>query len=279
MKLIADSGSTKTDWRIIDAQKINKFQTKGLNPYFVDEAEIEQELLIHGKGMYFDKVAHIYFYGAGCGTEQQQKIIENGLCKVFPKARIEVANDMLAAARSACGTTDGIVCILGTGSNSCLYQESQIVSSSPSNGIWLGDEGSAGYLGKRLITDYLNNDLPDSAKMAFEKRFSDRRAEILDHVYKQPSPNTYLASFSRFIARHLTDPYFMHIVYEAFEEFLQKTVLKYENYKSLPIHFVGGVAHHYKKVLRQVVKDRGITAHQILKSPIEGLVKYHLEEG
>ena len=275
MQLIADSGSTKVDWQLVSPEKKISFYTKGMNPYFVSSDEIINFLRDSPALPYQDRVESIHFYGAGCGTNEQQQKVQLALTQVFPQAKITIEGDLLGAARATCGNTNGIVCILGTGSNSCLFLDGEIAQSSPSNGIWLGDEGSAGYLGKQLITDYLNNELPSEVKTLFEKRFTDRRAEILHHIYQQATPNSYLASFSKFIAHHLTIPYFVHIVYQAFDRFCEKTICKYPNYTQLPLYFVGSIAHHYKAILKQVLADRELYIKSIVTKPIDGLVYYH----
>ncbi|MGB0521662.1 MAG: N-acetylglucosamine kinase [Flammeovirgaceae bacterium] len=279
MELIVDSGSTKADWRMLAPDGIQQFRTKGLNPYYVSPTAITQ--ILRGTTMpeTHTDVQQIYFYGAGCKAKAQQQKIIDGLTPIFPQATIEVHGDMLGAARAVCGQSAGIVGILGTGSNSCLYREQKIAMNSPSNGIWLGDEGSAGYLGKQLIIDYLNHELPLPIRAQFEKRFTDRRDEIIHQVYKAPFPNTYLASFSRFIYHHLTEPYFVHLVYQAFENFFNKTILKYPDYQNFPVHFVGSVAFHFKPLLTQVAQDLGIAIRSIVTAPIDGLVKYHQKFG
>jgi len=276
MVLVADSGSTKTDWRLIDGLDIQAFQSVGLNPYFVDEAGIAEVLKSLLPVGIRQAISAVYFYGAGCGTAAQQEKVRSGIAQVLEQATIHVDGDLLAAARATCGAASGITCILGTGSNSCLFIDGEIVASSPSNGIWLGDEGSAGYLGKRLITDYLNLDLPLSVHQKFEAQYQDRRPEILDRVYKQAAPNAYLAGFAKFIGQYLSsESYLQKITQEAFEDFIEKTILGYANYQKYPIHFVGGVAHHFREMLLRVCQRYQLKVQKIMKTPIEGLVDYH----
>ncbi|MEN7546687.1 N-acetylglucosamine kinase [Rapidithrix thailandica] len=279
MILIADSGSTKTDWRIIhENDAITQVSTTGLNPFFISADEIGAYLIENLLPKIELPIRKIYFYGAGCSTGQAKATIRTGLSHVFSEASIEVYDDMLAAARAACNHEEGIVCILGTGSNSCLYKEGKIVQTSPSNGIWFGDEGSAGYMGKMLIQAYLNQELPEELVRKFEKKYDQRRADILENVYSKPHPNRYLASFSRFVFHHMNHPFIYKLVYEGFQTFFRKTVCKYPDYQRYPVHCVGSVGFYYANVLRKVANELQIPLKNILESPIAGLTLFHQEE-
>jgi glucosamine kinase len=277
MLLIADSGSTKTDWRIIDQDKnIAQAKTAGFNPYYQTEeqifAELKEVLLPQVKG----DITEIYFYGAGCSSPDKNALVENALSRVFLKAQVHVSHDLLAAARALCGSEAGIACILGTGSNSCLYDGKDIVANKASLGYILGDEGSGAVLGKLLVSKYFNRELPGHLMAKFEKRYALSREELLDNVYKKPFPNRYLAKFSQFLFHNLSDPYIYKLVYDAFADFFDKNVLYYENYADYKVHFTGSIAFYYSNILRQVANDKGIVVKNILENPIAGLTLYHI---
>ncbi len=280
--LIAESGSTKTDWVYIQTHTLKKiqFKTQGINPYYQVPSVISD---IVGKELLSNKVLStvtvdkVYFYGAGCSSEKMQQLVAVILEEFFPKSVIEVKEDLLAAARSLCQDQDGIACILGTGSNSCYYSNHLIVSAKPNLGFWLGDEGSGGALGKSLIKDYLNQELPDDVHKLFEKKYSVRHLDILQKAYSEPMPNRYFATFAAFIKRNLANPYFQNLAESAFREFFEKTVYKYPNYQSVKIHFCGSIAYHFKEVLEKVGKEKGLNIGKIKASPLDGLVEYHIK--
>jgi glucosamine kinase len=278
-KLVADSGSTKTDWRFIKADgTIEQARTAGFNPYYQTTEEILAELQAHLKPTIQHQIDEVHFYGAGCSAADKVKIVEDALSVIFPEANVFVEHDLLAAARALCGHEPGIACILGTGSNSCLYDGEKIVDQLPNLGFWLGDEGSGGYLGKRLIQDFIHKEMPQDLWLKFEKRYKVDRDILLDHLYKKPFPNRYAASFAKFLFDNRSTPYAYKLVYDAFDEFFKKSVNKYENYQSYRIHFTGSVAFYYNDILRQLASDRGVVVKNILETPIAGLTLYHSEE-
>ena len=279
MILIADSGASKTDWRILDKNgKIEQAQTIGFNPYYQPIEQLDQEV----REVLMPQVKHpidkIFYYGTGCSSDKNRKLIRNVLEVFFPSAHIEIWHDLEAAARALCGTEPGIACILGTGSNSCYYDGTKIVENVTSLGYLLGDEGSGSYLGKKIIADYLRKDLPENLWGQFKKRFPFDRDEILDRVYTQEMPSRFLGSFSHFIFQHLKEPYCYKLVYDGFSEFFEKNVMKYSQYKSVKVHFTGSVSFYFSDILRQVANDKGITVKNILESPIAGLTLYHQKD-
>lgn len=277
--LIADSGSTKTDWRVLtQGQKAYQLITNGLNPYYQDTdaiiATLSGQLLPQVSAGDVDAV---HFYGAGCANPESNAIVERALRQLFPNLNIaEVDSDMLGAARGACGHEPGIVCILGTGANACCYDGSQITRGIQSLGFWLGDEGSGGYLGKTLVRDYFQNRFPEPLHAAFAVRYPQLdRATLLDNAYKKPFPNRYFASFTPFLSEHINHPYANQLVTDAFVLFLQTYVVPFSESSQWPVHFVGSVAHHFLQQLRQAVETVGCSIGQVLKSPGDGLVRYH----
>ena len=276
MILIADSGSTKTDWCVVgQGQLVRQIVTKGMNPFFQSEEEIENEiataLIPHLKTNVLDAV---YFYGAGCVPDKVPMMYNALSTHLNTKNGIEVNTDMLAVARGLCGHKPGIACIMGTGSNSCFYNGEEIVNNISPLGFILGDEGSGAVLGKLLVGDILKNQLPPAIKEAFLKQFDLTAPEIIDRVYRQPFPNRFLASLSPFLAQHLEEPAIRSLVLNSFIAFLRRNVMQYD-YKQYPVHFIGSVAHCYKEILQEAAQTTGIQIGKILQSPMEGLIQYH----
>ncbi len=279
MILIADSGSTKTDWRIIDAQdKIHQARTVGLNPYHQLSDEMAQVLDQELLPQLTVPVGQVFFYGAGCANPTVNQTAVQALKRTFPEAQVQVESDLLAAARSLCGHQPGIACILGTGANSCLYNGQAIVDNVPPLGYVLGDEGSGTYIGKELLNRFLKRHMPEPLRSQFAKRYALTTEAVLDRVYRQPQANTYLASFAKFAFHHLNHPYIMRMVYEGFRQFFEKNVRPYENYQQQKIHFTGSIAFYYSNVLRQVANDLEFSVQNIVESPIAGLTLYHQQK-
>ena len=276
MMLIADSGSTKTDWCVIlDNTPIKRIGTKGLNPFFQSEEEIQQELT-HSLLPQLPEgtIDSVYFYGAGC-TPEKAPTLRRAIADSLPVVgNIKAYSDMLAAARGLCGREAGITCILGTGSNSCFYDGKEIVNHISPLGFILGDEGSGAVLGKLLVGDILKNQLSPAIKEVFLKQFDLTVPEIIDRVYRQPFPNRFLASLSPFIAQHLEEPEIRQLVLGSFIAFLRRNVMQYD-YTQYPAHFIGSVAHCYKEILQEAAQETGIRIGKILQSPMEGLIQYH----
>lgn len=276
MILIADSGSTKTDWRIIDAEgKIHQAKTQGLNPYHQSTDEIAKVLKSELMPQWTGLIEQVFFYGAGCANPTVNQTAVGALQQVFPEADVWVESDLLAAARALCGHQAGIACILGTGANSCWYDGQAITDNVPPLGYILGDEGSGTYLGKELLNRYLKRDMPEPLRSQFAKRYSVTTDTVLDSVYRQPQANRYLAGFAKFAFHHLNHPYIMRLVYEGFQRFFERNVMKYPNYQQQPVHFTGAIAFYYSNVLRQVANDLGISVQNVTESPIAGLTLYH----
>jgi glucosamine kinase len=280
MILIADSGSTKTDWRLIDDEKkIHQFATEGINPYFVDAARaVEIIRSASFPAMLPGASPEIFFYGAGCKAEDKKQVIRTALNGLFPTAVIHIETDMLGAARSVCGHQPGIAAILGTGMNSCYYDGSRIAENRTSLGYILGDEGSGAHLGKTFLQHFLNDELPESLSVRFTERFQLSKEAILDAVYRKPLPNRFLASFSKFIYQNLKEQFVIDLVKASFENFFEKHICRYANYRGLKLSCAGSVAFYYSNILRSVAEDKGISIATIVETPIAGLTLYHLGE-
>ena len=277
MILIADSGSTKTDWCVVEnGQPIQQISTKGINPFFQSEEEISNEiatsLLPQLKTNALDAV---YFYGAGCGFPDKIAMVHRAITKHLQiKREVEVNTDMLAVAHGLCQHEAGIACIMGTGSNSCYYDGKQIVSNVSPLGFILGDEGSGAVLGKLLVGDILKNQMTPELKEKFLKQFGLTPADIIDHVYRKPFPNRFLASLSPFLAQNIDEPCIHALVLGSFKSFLKRNVMQYENFRNSKVHF-GSVAFYYKTILAEAAQEMNIQLGTIIKSPMEGLIKYH----
>ena len=274
MILIAESGSTKTDWILLGSKGvIKRQQTLGINPYHQNKSSIVNIISSLNQ---FDSISKIFFYGAGCAVDEKKRIIKDSLLEIFPDANCEINSDVLAAARSVCGTEKGIACIIGTGSNSCLYNGKDIEHNVPPLGYILGDEGSGAVMGKKLIADILKNLAPAEIKNAFYKKYELDYGEIINKVYKEEAPSRFLAQFTVFLSENIDSPYVSQLVKNSFREFFERNIKQYDNHNSLPIHFIGSIAFYFKKELQIVAKETGLSLGKIQQSPLEGLIQYHL---
>lgn len=274
MILIADSGSTKTDWCLTaHGREIKHIRTKGINPFFQTEDEIAaavKEYLL--PEMDKTEIEQVWFYGAGCIPEKYG-IIQHAVNRYLP-VPVYVGSDLLGAARALCGREAGIACILGTGSNSCFYNGTGIAQTVPPLGFILGDEGSGAVLGKLLVGDCLKNQLPSDIRDLFLSTYELTPAIILEKVYRQPFPNRFLAGLSPFLAAHLDVPYVHALVQNSFKAFFTRNVMQYD-YLQYPVHFVGSVAWHYRQVLQQAANETGVRLGNIVQAPLSNLITYH----
>ncbi|WP_026953021.1 N-acetylglucosamine kinase [Algoriphagus mannitolivorans] len=278
MILIADSGSSKTDWRIIHKDgKISQYRGVGFNPYYMTSEEMSIQMKNDFLVSVSEEVEQIFFYGAGCSAPERKQEVAEALNSVFPKASVEVDHDLSAAARATCGHQAGIACILGTGSNSCDYDGGKIIATRPAAGFILGDEGGGCYVGRRFLQDFIHEEMPEKIRTAAIERFHITQNIIQDHVYRQPFPSRYMASFCRFITENAADPYCYNLYYQAFQDFFSKHVCKYEGYEKKPVNFVGSIAFYNSDILRKAARDRGIQVQIIIENPIAGLTLYHQE--
>ncbi len=277
--LIADSGSTKTDWVLLSNNTVVlQFQTKGFNPYFQTSEDIFEEIsttLLPIIKNYSNTINHIYFYGAGCSTPNKIEVIKQGLFLSFGNILSDVNHDLLASARALCGNQKGIACILGTGSNSCLYDGQTVCENEPSLGFMFGDCGSGAHIGKTFIQNYFDGNLPLHLQKAFEAAGYNRES-ILENVYKKPMPSRYLANVTQFIATYNNDSFIKELIKNCFVCFFETQVVKYTNAIDLPINSVGSIGFYYKELLQQAANQKGFTIGNIIKSPIDGLIKYHI---
>ena len=269
--LIADSGSTKTDWAFMG----RRVQTQGINPFHQDEDTIRGILKDELLPQLTSDIRHltsILFYGSGVRPELEEKM-QRLLQEAFPQAgHVEAHGDLLGAARALCGSEEGIACILGTGANSCLYDGERIVENTPPMGYILGDEGSGAVLGARFLNALYKNGLSDEVKVAFEAYAKMSMAQVIDRVYRQPMANRWLASLSTFIHQQIGNPQIEQLVIDNFRDFIQRNITPYQR-KDLPINAVGSIAFYYKEQLEKAVKAEGYTLGKIVRSPLDALVE------
>ena len=277
MIFIIESGSTKSDWVLIDGKSNQSFfSTIGFNPYFhtaeIIESEIKENLDLVAVA---DSIKSIYFYGAGCSSVELNKIVHAGLSRVFHSAEIIVEHDLTACAYSTYQGSPAISCIIGTGSNSCYFDGETVSEVVPALGYILGDEGSGSYFGKKLLSSYLYHKLPSHIAEDFEKTFHLSKDNIVENVYKKPNANVYIASFMPFIAKHREENFFKVMVEEGMRNFMEVHVCCYPNYKEVPVHFVGSIAQIFDREVEKAANSLGIKIGQIIQKPIQGLVSYH----
>jgi N-acetylglucosamine kinase-like BadF-type ATPase len=281
MILIADSGSTKTSWLLQSPGQVPQlFGTGGINPFYQGKSSIvnilNTELLPQLNG--YGSPDAVYFYGAGCSQDDRIIIVIDSLRQAFPNAHIEVEHDLMAAARALCGKEAGIACILGTGSNSCLYDGVNIVDNVPSLGFIIGDEGGGGYIGRKLLQSYFYRELPDDLREMMDKRFDMERSAVLNQIYGKETPSKYVAEFAGFLTENNKHPYVHTLLYKSFMEFLTRHVLKYENFGNLPIHFTGSIAHFNKSIILEALDNLVLKPGKFMRDPIDGLAQYHAKK-
>ncbi len=278
MIFIIESGSTKSDWVLIDKSNQSFYTTIGFNPYFHSSEFIREEIKNNTSiAELSDKISSVYFFGAGCSSAELNDIIHHGLSQVFPNALIRVDHDLVACAYATYDGNPGISCIIGTGSNSCYFDGNEVVEEVPALGYVLGDEGSGSYFGKYLLSSFLYRKLPDEIHSNFIEQYGLSKDEIIDHVYKQSDPNVYIASFMPFVVEHKDHPFFKSKIIEGLKSFMEVHVCCYPDYRNTPVHFVGSLAAILHAELREAATEYGINIASIVQKPIEGLVNYHLQ--
>ena len=274
--LIADSGSTKTQWCLLTGNKKKMISTQGISPYFLNDQTLGKILtdeLLPQTGKI--DINEIYYYGTGCSNQINISLVKRGLKKIYSNAVIKVDHDLLGAAKALCGDEKGIACILGTGSNSCYYNGKKVVKNSPGLGFILGDEGSGTYLGKKVLQYYLYNTFDAELMDKFKTKYPQTNSEILDNVYKTALPNRYLAGFVTFLIENRGHFMIENIIEDSINDFFFNHVYKYRESWTMPINFVGSVAYGFRDVLAEMCKDYELKLGKVIKSPMDGLIKYH----
>ncbi len=276
MQLIIDSGATKANWTLADQRIIqHQVYTQGIHPLLMSD-ETMRSIAEEAQKKGITSPASIFYYGTGCKVESSQIRIKKVLQQAFPNAaNIEVATDLLGAARALCQHSAGIACILGTGSNSCYYDGENMVQNKGGFGFILGDEGSGAALGKDLMAAYLNEELSSAIKIALEKEYSLSPEALIEATYRQPAPSRYLAKFAAFMLKNQQDTLIHQIIQQQFELFIRRYILPYPQSGSLPIHFIGSIAWHFRPFIETILKKTGLRAGNFLNEPMEGLLNYH----
>lgn len=283
MILIVDSGSTKCDWIAIDKngkQLLEKIRTKGLNPAILSKKKLHkiisksQDLIDHK-----DEVTHVFFYGAGCGTEKPKQLLKDVIQDIFTNGKIIINEDTMAAVYSTISSSDeaAVVCILGTGSNCSYYDGAQLHQRVKSLGYSIMDDASGNYYGRQLIRDFYFNHMPENIKVAFEEKFNLEDDYIKYNLYKQPNPNAYLASFAEFMFLNKDSHYIVDLIKDGIRLFARNMILQYKDVlDKVPVHFAGSIAFFSQDEIKQVGEEMGFRVGNFQRRPIEGLVSYHI---
>lgn len=280
LKLVADSGATKTCWCITGNGDSSEFFTQGINPYFFTGDQITALLRKElPDGLAAMPITEVNFYGAGCGEEANCLMVENSIRQVLPSVeKVSVESDVLAAAKALCGHHMGVVGILGTGSNSCVFDGEKIIHNNPSPGFILADEGSGAMLGKKVIQYFIYNTFDDELMHAFKTKYHITYPEILNRVYKQPHPNRFLSAFAPFLSENRGHYMVENIIEDCMSEFFYVHLYKYAETWTHPIHFSGSIAYAFRDVLEELCSSFELQLGRVLKAPIEGLIAYHNSE-
>ena len=279
MILIADGGSSNIKWCLIEkTEKIIEFNTTGMNPVMLTYEEMSQRIAEEVEpelNSYLAQIQHIYYYGAGCRGGDYNRAVEKAIKNSFPSSTISVESDMTGAAKALCGNQPGIACILGTGSNSCLYDGEKIIDAIAPLGYILGDEGSGAVLGRQLISDVFKKQLPVELCLKFREQYDLNMETVINRVYGSPEANRFLASLTPFLAKYIEEPSIHRLVLNSFKSFFVRNVAHYMAYKTLPVNFVGSIAYHFRDVLQEAAAAIDCNIGKVIISPMEGLISYH----
>lgn len=278
MILIADSGSTKCDWIVVDGDIRREFSTMGFNPFFHNE-EIIIDAIQKNTDLYFysKKIKLLFLYSAGCSSRDLKAIVERALKHCFPMANIYVDHDLVAAAFATYDGKPGISCIMGTGSNSCFFDGDIVKEQVPALGYILGDEGSGSYYGKQLLSKYLYNQLPEKLLKELEKKYQLNKDVIFQNVYMKPHANVYLASFMRVISENKDLEFVQQMIFDGTIHFMKNHVCCFPNYQRYSVHFIGSIAFIFEDIVKKAAESLNIKVGNIIQKPIHGLIDYHLK--
>ena len=280
MRLIIDAGSTKMEWILMDGDAVvRRFTTEGFNPNYSDRQCLDnmipsvetQDFASLQNGIQF-----IHYYGTGCGNEQNCQIIKAVFQNRFPDAEIHVTHDLMAVCHAVLGHEKGIACILGTGSNSCLYDGENILEKAVSLGYLVGDEGSGMHIGREVVRAYFYGFMPEDLRQKFEAEYQLELKDFIRHLYHENQPSKYLASFSKFAGEHQNNPFVHDLIKGCFKAFVEAFVLRYESCKAMKVCFVGSVAFHFQDILEETLSNYGLTMGEVIQAPAEGLIRYYM---
>ena len=273
MRLIIDAGSTKMGWILMEGQEVKAhFVTKGFNPNYSDCRELAETCR---SASLPNEIQSIFYYGTGCGNEQNCQLVKDVFLQRFPQAEIHVTHDLMAACHAVLGHEKGIACILGTGSNSCLYDGTNITEKAISLGYMVGDEGSGMHIGREVVRAYFYGFMPEDLRQQFDSKFHLELKDFIQNLYHSGQPSKYLASFAKFAGEHQEDPFINALVKRCFKAFIEAFILRYFECKSLKISFVGSVAYHFQNILKETLADFDLMMGEVIPSPAEGLIRYY----
>ncbi|GFD73533.1 MULTISPECIES: N-acetylglucosamine kinase [Tenacibaculum] len=278
MVLIADGGSTKADWIALDDTKKEVFRTTtlGLNPSVLTKDEMLSTINSANNLLKIQNdTLQVHFYGAGCGSPKAAKSLQNVLKSIFKKATVFVSEDTLAAVYASTGKNPGIVCILGTGSNSCYYDGKDMITTAPSLGYTIMDEASGNYFGKKLLRDFYYNKMPKKIASAFKTSFELDTDTVKINLYKKPYPNMYLASFAKFMLEYRDEKYVRKMIKKGVQEFFKYRILPFEKNSQTPIYFIGSIAYYFQDILDNVASKNNLSITNVIQRPIDNLVNFH----
>jgi N-acetylglucosamine kinase-like BadF-type ATPase len=279
MILIADAGSSKTSWILVNNERmiIGKFESGGLNPTVFDEDTLSKNIARNAELMnHAPYIREIYLYGSGVSEKNTQEKLNKILSELFDKAEIHIFTDMIAAVRATAGNAPGIVSILSTGSNSCYFDGNDIVETVGYMGYLLMDDASGNWFGKQLLRDYYFKKMPKQLRQQFKNEYKIDTKKVLEHLYNKPQPNVFLAGFAPFMQDHYKSPYIKALLTRGFEQFVTQELSTYDHYKDLPLHFVGPIAFFFQKELIEVIEKEGLKLGKIIRNPIEELIDFHV---
>ena len=273
MKLIVDGGSTKMEWILLEGETVmNRFTTAGFNPNYSDRQDLIETCQ---SASLPDEIQSVHYYGTGCGNEQNCQIIKEVFQNHFSDAKIYVTHDLMAVCHAVLGHDKGIACILGTGSNSCVYDGIDIVEKAVSLGYLVGDEGSGMHIGREVVRAYFYGFMPEELRQQFDATYRLELKDFIQRLYHDEQPSKYLASFAKFAGEHQNEPFIHDLVKGCFKAFIEAFVLRFEGCKEMKISFIGSVAYHFKDILRECLADDGFMLGEIMQTPAEGLIRYY----
>ena len=273
MRLIIDAGSTKMEWILLDGNVVKqRFYTEGFNPNYSDRQCLVE--MCRGASLP-NGIQSIHYYGTGCGNDQNCQAIKEVLQNRFPDADIHVTHDMMAACHAVLGHEKGIVCILGTGSNSCLYDGENIIEKAVSLGYLVGDEGSGMHIGREVVRAYFYGLMPEELRIKIDAEYHLELKDFIQRLYHEGQPSKYLATFAKFAGEHQNHPFIRDLVKGCFKAFIEAFVLRYKGCKSLKVSFVGSVAFHFQDILKESFAEYGLNLGKVMQVPAEGLIKYY----
>lgn len=280
MILVVDSGSFKSDWMFNPTgNEPLRYRTQGINPFFTQEKDIIKIIQSFKEiNPYVSDISEIYFFGSGCTSPDRREIVSNAVSHIFKNAFVSVDTDLIGSAYATCGDQPGFTSTMGTGSNISFFDGENVLPSKFGTGFILGDLGSGAWFGKKLVTDYLYGRMPAEINLEFGATYEVTKESVMKHVYQEPNPNAYLASFAPFLADHTENSYISDILYDGFEEFVKTNIFSYADYQDYECHFVGSIAYFYNEQLRVICKNHNIRIGKIIQQPIEDLYAFVLEK-